>query len=257
MALYVGRPRMTSMLAKLRGNDWRKRGKVFEHRDPPLVFDELECDDSGEYRQYTLTDGTRFFSMTSMLGMTSDHTWLDEWRERIGEEAADIETRRCADRGEGVHFSCEMYANNEPMDKVLEASGDYQWLFKQLKPVLDKRVGCVWVQEIPLFSRKMRVAGRVDLIAMWLNEDGVWELAVIDYKTSNWVKKKEDIGDYQCQLAGYAICFWEMFGIKINRLVNVIATEARMEPTIIEFTLDESMPKLAKKVKEFHKIIDA
>ncbi|AUR97719.1 PD-(D/E)XK nuclease superfamily protein [Vibrio phage 1.244.A._10N.261.54.C3] len=245
-----------SNLAALKRADWRKRGKVFEHRDPPLVFDELECDDSGEYRQYTLPDGTRFYSMTSMLGMTSDHKWLDEWRERIGEEAADAETKRCADRGEGVHFSCEHYLNNEPMERVLEASGDYQWLFKQLKGVLDKRVGCVWVQEIPLFSRSMKVAGRVDLIAMWLNEHGEWELSVIDFKTSNWVKTKDGIQDYQAQLCGYAKCFYDMFGIKINRLVNIIATEARMEPNIIEFTTQESVPVLVERVKAFHNILN-
>lgn len=242
-------------LSDLRAMKHNVRGKTFPHRDPKLVFDELECDDTGEYRTYTLPDGTVFYSMTSMLGMTSDKGWLEEWRERIGDEAADIETQRCADRGEGVHLSCEKYCDNEPMDEVMKASGDYIRLFNQLKPVLDARVDCVWVQEIPLFSRKMRVAGRVDLIAMWLNEHGVWELAVIDYKTSNWVKTKDGIEDYQCQLAGYAICFWEMFGIKINRLVNIIATEATLSPTIIEFTLDESMKPLANRVNQFHKLL--
>ncbi|QZI90475.1 hypothetical protein MYOV003v1_p0151 [Vibrio phage 207E48.1] len=243
-------------LDALRNRDWRKRGRVFEHRDPPLEFEELECDDSGEYRQYTIPDGSRLYSMTSMLGMTSDHTWLDEWRERLGAEAADAETSRCAERGEGVHFSCEHYLNNEPMEKVLEASGNYQWLFKQLKGVLDKRVGVVWVQEIPLYSKSMRVAGRVDLIATWLNENGEWELCVIDFKTSNHVKQKCNIQDYQAQLCGYAKCFYDMFGIKINRLVNIIATEARLEPTIIEFTTRESVPILAQRVKAFHKLLE-
>lgn len=230
-----------------------QRGKTFVHDIIPYI--EIKSEDTPNGRFYTLPDGTKLHSMTTMLGLTSDHTWLEEWRARIGEEAAKIETERCAVRGEAVHLSCELYVKNEPMEKVLEACEGHTKLFFQLKPVLDKRIGKVLAIEIPLFSKKMRVAGRVDLICYWLHE-GVWKLAIVDFKTSNWIKNKNDIEDYQAQLCGYAMCLYEMTGLKPEILVNIIATENSVTPTMPIFSLSESLPVLKQRLNMFYALLD-
>lgn len=228
-----------------------ERTKTFPHE--PVEHFNVVCDDTTDYRTYVLEDGTRFYSMTSMLKMTGDHTWLEEWRERIGEEAADAEAKRCADRGEGVHFAAEYYLDNKPMAEVKKAAGAYLGLFKQIQRVVDKRVVRVVCQEIPLFSRLMKVAGRVDLVCYWLCPDGVVRLAIVDFKTSNHIKTAEGIEDYQCQLAGYAQCYHEMYGVRPEVLVNIIATEKTSDAIVIPFTTEESLPKLAKRVVAYHK----
>ncbi len=230
-----------------------KRGKVFEHE--PIEFIELSSEDTDNGRFYTLPDGTKLHSMTTMLGLTTDHTWLEEWRQRIGEEAAAKETERCGLRGDGVHMACELYVKNAPMLEVLEAPGEYGRLFHQLKRHLDERVGTILAVEIPLYSKKMRVAGRVDLVCMWWSE-GRWKLAIVDYKTSNWIKAKDDIESYQAQLCGYATCLYEMTGLRPEILVNLIATENDTKATIISFTIEESLPVLKRHLEDFYELLD-
>ena len=70
---------------------------TFAHKG--LKFQELECVTTDAGRWYTTPDGFKYHSVTTFLGKTSDHGWLDDWREALGAEAADAETQRCADRG--------------------------------------------------------------------------------------------------------------------------------------------------------------
>jgi len=219
---------------------------TFKHKE--LAFQELECVTTDAGRWYTTPDGFKYHSVTTFLGKTSDHGWLDEWRERLGAEAASAETQRCAVRGEAVHKACEDYLNNLP-DFELSA-GIHRSLFNQIRPYLNS-VTEVYAIEIPLFSRMLRLAGRVDLIAVWKGE-----LCIIDYKTSNQIKCKEHIEDYGLQLLCYSLMFEEMFGIRIDRLVNIIATEKSPRASVIEFRRKELLPKLAARVKQFRKQLE-
>lgn len=218
----------------------------FKHKK--FEFQELECVTTDKGRWYTTPDGFKYHSVTTFLGKTSDDTWLEEWRNNIGHEKAAIETERCAVRGEGVHKACEDYLHN--LDTFMKSAGDYPHLFKQIRPYLN-RVEEVWAIEIPLFSRLMRLAGRVDLIAIWKGE-----LCIIDYKTSNHIKTKEDIEDYGLQLCCYSVMFEEMFGIRIDKLVNIIATEKSTRASVIEFRRSELLPKLAARIKQFRKQLE-
>lgn len=238
----------------MRLTPYNVRPKDFEHDIIPYIELESVTTDSGRF--YTLPDGvTKFHSMTTMLSATSDHTWLEKWRQRIGEEAAAIETQRCADRGEAVHLSCELYIKNKPMELVLESCEGYVRLFVQLKPWIDKHVGLVIAQEIPLYSYKLKLAGRVDLVCYWLHE-GRYKLAIVDFKTSNWFKSPNEIEDYQTQLCGYATMLYEMTGLKPELLVNIIATESRPTANVAYFTPQESLPLLAKRIKQFRDLLD-
>ena len=63
-------------------------------------------------------------------------------------------------------------------------------LFNKSKKYLE-RFDDIIVQEIPLYSKYLKIAGRVDCIAYF---DG--ELSVIDFKTSTNIKKEDQIQDY-------------------------------------------------------------
>lgn len=230
-----------------------QRGRLFTH--DPVPYEPLTCVDDPNGRYYILPDGqTKFYSMTTMLGKTSDKTWLEEWRARVGEEFAEKESKRCADRGEAVHLSCEHYIDNEPMPKVMGVCSEYPQLFFQIKRVIDRKVGIVLAQEIPLYSHRMQVAGRVDLVCMYFIK-GAWRLCIVDFKTSNFTKTSTMVEDYECQLAGYAVCLYEMTGLRAEYLVNIIADESQPNATEIPFTLDTALPKLKQRVSQFHKLL--
>lgn len=211
----------------------------------------ITSEDTERGRIYTNHDtGKRFWSVTTMLSKTSDDSWLKEWVARIGEEAAKKESERCCRRGDMIHLACELYTQNRPYEEQIEAAGEYKLLFFQLREAIFTHVGKIYAAEIPVFSELMKVGGRFDLLAIWRGE-----LALVDYKGSNFVKSSNDTLDYQEQLCTYSIALEETYGLKVNKLVNIIANEKSSKPSILTTTRKEVMSRLAKRISRFHKLV--
>ena len=155
-------------------------------------------------------------SITTVLGSTSDKTYLKEWRERIGDEAADRISNNSAKRGTNMHQMCEDYLNNNPLSLKMP---DALEMFYSLKPILN-RINNIHCQEKALYSDKIKIAGSVDCIGEF---DGI--LSVIDFKNSRRIKTEENIFDYFLQATFYALAYQEMTGIKIQQIVIIIAVE--------------------------------
>jgi len=193
--------------------------------------------------QYTAPDGVRFYntptgqrypSITTMLGWHG-RAGIQAWRDRVGHEQATTIARVAASRGTGLHLATEQYLNNQiPQIK----SPLVQEMFGRFRPYLD-RINNIHVQETPLFSDHLRLAGTVDCIAEW---DG--RLAVIDFKTSTREKKKDWIENYFMQCAAYAIMYEELAFIPITRLVVLIAVEEDSSVQVFEEHRDRWAPKL-------------
>lgn len=223
----------------------------------PLPKENIVSRDTKEGRIYTGEDGTEFWSMTTMLGMTEEDTdWYQKWVDSIGIEAAEAESKRCCDRGEMIHLACELYVANNPIGVCYEAAGQYRRLFMQLKQVLDQKLGIVHGIELPVFSKLMRVGGRLDLCAEWKTGNS-FDLAIIDYKGSNFLKSGNDLGTYSHQLCGYSLALQEMYKLKATKLVNIVANERSLNPSVFVFDRKVLLAEFAKRIKKFHSIIDA
>ncbi|QQO38975.1 hypothetical protein [Salmonella phage SPHG3] len=238
---------MVSLQALRKLNDFENRHHTFQQYSLP--FKELTCVTTENGRHYVSPTGVKLTSVTTMLGRTGDHTWLEAWRDKLGHEAADIETHRCADRGEKLHLACELYLKNRPMKEVLEAAGEYVFMFKQVFPYLNK-MSKIYAQEIPLYSEVLGLAGRVDLIGVY---EGI-RPSIIDFKTSNTLKTRSMIEDYSIQLCLYSVMFQQMFNVKIERLINIISNENALVPTIIEFDRKDVISKMFDRVRLYHKM---
>ena len=90
-------------------------------------------------------------------------------------------------------------------------------MFCQIRPYLDK-INNIHALEAPLYSKTLKLAGRVDCIGEYEGE-----LAIIDFKTSSKTKREEWIQDYFSQEVAYAIMFQELTGLKVKKLVTIIA----------------------------------
>ena len=167
-------------------------------------------------RFYKTPTGLLYPSVTTVLGHSGKESLL-EWRKRVGEEEADRISRRAADRGTKMHKLCEDYINNVPVQREDFLSWD---MFTSLRPILDNNLDNVHMQEVPLYSDYLQVAGRVDCVAEW---DG--KLSIIDFKTSTKPKRREWIQNYFMQASAYAVMYEELTGTPISRLVIVIAVE--------------------------------
>lgn len=208
-------------------------------------------DQVGKGRVYVTNTNETFPSITSLLSKTMDtekKMILEGWMEYVGEEQAEKIKKDAANRGSNLHNLIEYYIlGDDFQNKFNEADKKTQRLFKQIEKHLDK-IDNVRLIEKPLYSSKLRVAGRVDCIGEYEGK-----LSIIDFKTSSKTKTSDNITDYYIQETFYAVCYAEHFNEKIEQLVTIIATDSSLRPYVYIKKPSEYIEKLLGKVKLFYK----
>ena len=178
---------------------------------------ELERVEIDGVRHYTAEGVGPYPSVTTVLSADpSKKKGIEKWRERVGEEEANRVSHVASQRGTAVHQIMEDYIlDQEPVTKPMPI---HLATASKLKKWVNIYVGDVKMVEGQLFSHHLRTAGTVDLVAEW---DG--KMAIIDWKTSKYAKKREYIENYFMQEAAYAVMFEERTGIPVERLVTAVA----------------------------------
>ena len=180
------------------------------------LFDriELEATTTNKGRVYHTPAGD-FRSVTTVLGDKLKSKKLAEWRGSVGTAEADQITQQAMFRGNDVHMMCEEYlkGNTEFGSPYSELNGTRLMpsnleMFLQVKPILDKSITCIYGVEFPLYSIKLRTAGRADGIVEWRNQN-----AVIDFKTVRRPLEVDDerIAKFHLQVTVYAMMIEEMY----------------------------------------------
>ena len=195
-------------------------------------------------RYYTLEDGTRLPSVTTVLGAQKKQA-IFEWRKRVGEEEANRISKHATSRGTNVHTICENYLNNK-VDYMKGIMPDALEYFLSIKPYLNK-INNIHYQECALWSKQLGMAGRVDCIAEYEGE-----LAVIDFKTASRAKSRDSIMDYFWQTTAYSLMYEEMIGRPINRLVIIMAVKDS-EPLIFKEKTEDHIDGLVEAIN-FYKL---
>lgn len=215
--------------------------RVFEHEELDIGYDDLVADTRETGRVYVAPDGSRYPSVTTVLGILSEDS-IREWRQRVGEEEANKVSHRASNRGTAVHSIIEKYLRNEDTSDNLP---HIKQSLANLRPILDKSIGKIFGLETALYSRHLGMAGRCDCIAEW---NGV--PSIIDFKTSRRVKKKENIASYFAQASAYAIMFEERTGLAIPNTVIVMDVDDN-HPLIFEEHRDNFVELLLSTKKEY------
>ena len=206
---------------------------------PPKVLCDLKSQTFPDgKRYYTLPDGTKLPSVTTVIGAKGKQAIM-EWRNRVGAEEANRVAKKASSRGTNVHTLCERYLNNQPLGTIMP---DALEMFLSVKPLLN-RINNIHYQECALWSVGLGLAGRVDCIAEF---DGV--LSVIDFKTSKRIKKKEDIDSYFAQCVAYACMYEELIGQGIHQIVIIMAVE-NSEPLIFIEKTEDHLNTLLEYIK--------
>ena len=189
----------------------------FVHKDLDTQLDSLSSMQRGGLRLYETPSGKLLPSVTTVVGFEKQ-AFFAEWRRKNPKEA-----RRVTARGTRLHTIIEHYLDNDfdaedPKSKSEILPTDLE-LFLLMRPHLDN-INNIIAQEVPLWSEKVGLAGRVDCIAEYNGK-----LSVIDFKGSTREKREEDIDNYFEQATAYAIMFAERTGINIDNIVIIIASE--------------------------------
>ena len=220
--------------------------KKFNHlRQSPHLSFNIQHESRNGKRFYATPAGELYPSITSILGEFSKASIL-EWRKRVGETEANKISGKASRRGTSVHSVCESYIKNE--DGYFDGqTPNIIELFKSIEPFLE-RIDNVHGVELALYSAHFGVAGRTDLIAEF---DGV--LSVIDYKTSNKIKKKDWCESYFAQCAFYGIAYEELTKIPVPQVVVIIAVDNEQPQLFVE-NRDDWTDKIweAKKLYELN-----
>ena len=193
-------------------------------------------------RHYVLDDGTLARPFPSVTSITSSckksRAGLNAWRKRVGAEEANRVSATASSRGTSVHQLIEDHCQNNGIEVTETSIGKrlpegvmphaYD-MFTRLRDVADAHIDNIRVIEGMMYSRHLRTAGTVDMIAEF---DG--ELAVIDWKTSNKRKTRSQIYNYFKQESAYAVMYEENTNIPIKKLVTVITSGEGTSQTFVE-----------------------
>jgi genome maintenance exonuclease 1 len=212
---------------------------------PPKILADLSSETSTDgNRFYTLEDGTKLPSITTILSAMS-RDGIAAWRKRVGNAEANRISKTASGRGTRTHNLCEDFIQNKPLR---ESMPDAMAMFKSIKPVLETRVNNIHYVEQSLWSKKLGTAGRSDLIGEFDNV-----LSVMDYKTSAKIKKREHILSYFWQSTAYALMYEELVGNPIDQIVIIIAVENVKEPLIFIERTEDHIEGLVKAIQFYNK----
>ena len=195
-------------------------------------------------RHYVTPSGELYPSITTVLSELNKAA-ISAWRKRVGETEANKISGKASRRGTRLHSVCENYIQNK--EKFLNGETPHiVELFKTIEPFFEK-IDNVHGVELALYSDHYELAGRTDLVAEF---DGV--LSIIDYKTSNKIKKKEWCESYFAQCSFYANAYRERTGIKVPQVVIIIAVENEQPQLFVEKV--EDWEHIIWKAKELYEL---
>jgi len=168
-------------------------------------------------RTYETPDG-RFPSVTTIIGRAFDKSHLEAWRDRIGHGEADLQTAKAGRFGTKLHDVLEKYLLKEDCSK---AQSIERMRFESVKRKITPHISKVYGAEFPLYSTRLRTAGKTDGIVLW---DGV--PAIIDLKTTKKWKREEWVLNYFVQAACYGQMVNDTFPkMDVQKIVIVFSTE--------------------------------
>jgi genome maintenance exonuclease 1 len=195
-------------------------------------------------RHYCLPDGSKVPSVTTILDRTKPaeaREALANWKRAVGEKRAQEITTEAANRGTRMHAYLEQYVLTTDLKPLPGNPYAHPSWFMAAEVILKglQHVDEFWGTEVPLYYSGL-YAGTTDLIGTWKGQP-----AIMDFKQSNKVKKREYIGDYFLQLAAYAAAHNEMHGTNINTGVILMAVQPKLladgtysTPEYLEFVIE-------------------
>jgi genome maintenance exonuclease 1 len=121
-------------------------------------------------------------------------------------------------------------------------------MFLSLQHKFDANISMVYAIEQPLYSDRLKIAGRTDAVVRWAGET-----VILDVKTANRHKPDEWILNYFVQTSAYAEMFEERTGMPIDRIVLSTAIEGETHAVIHNKPKAEYLPILRRCIDQYYK----
>lgn len=188
---------------------------IFKHELLPEI--NLEAEMINGKRHYLTPSGKKYPSVTTVLSPMSA-AGIAEWRARVGEDEANRISSKASSRGTKVHLIAENYVMNR--DYKSNVMPSHIEMFHPVQKFLDKNLEVVYGSEIALYSDRLKMAGRCDLVC------GMFGIpTIVDFKTARQLKEERHILNYFFQTTIYGMMVKERHGMDIGAICILIATE--------------------------------
>ena len=157
-------------------------------------------------------------SVTSILGLTKDQSFLKDWQEKVGHEKAESIKNHSSKRGTSVHKFLESYITGVGYDDLSSIGTEAKPMAEKIIEVGLTPVDEYYGSEVSLYYPGL-YAGSTDLICLHNGKE-----TIVDFKQANRPKKKEWIEDYYLQIAAYAMAHDYVHQSKIEQGVIMMCT---------------------------------
>jgi genome maintenance exonuclease 1 len=189
-------------------------------------YKKLERIENNGIRFYDTQDGYKLPSVTTILSYGKDTSFLDQWRERVGDDEAKRITEEAQNIGTHLHSNLENFLLDKPerTGPLISKMFADTIIRKGLKHVTE-----IWGIEATVYYPQL-FAGTTDLVGKWKHKP-----AIIDYKNARRAKKDEWVEDYKLQLCAYGEAHNALFGTNIETgVILMMSREGAYQEFVIE-----------------------
>jgi PD-(D/E)XK nuclease superfamily len=211
----------------------------------PLPFPKLRQSNTSIGRVYHVVTGPQannvYPSITRILA-ARPKPGLDAWKKRVGAAEAARVSVRATTQGSSIHKLTECFLGNLDLPQY---SASVAELWQHLRPWLSNHVQTVYAQEQDVYSDRLKVAGRMDLLA-----EADFALTVLDVKTSARPKIDAYVEDYFLQGTFYACATYELTGLKVKNIVLPIVHPGGVQ--VFECPAMKHFDELRRRIDEYY-----
>jgi CRISPR/Cas system-associated exonuclease Cas4 (RecB family) len=165
-------------------------------------------------RHYVTPEGEKLKSVTTILSATANKEYLKLWEEWVGTKKANAVREEAAALGTLMHENLEAYLEDRERPR---GNNLIRTMARRMADVIIHKgfpkVDEIWGIESPLYFPGL-YAGTTDLVGVYEGEP-----AIMDYKTAKKIRKRDQIGDYFCQGAAYALAHNYHHNTDIRKIV--------------------------------------
>jgi genome maintenance exonuclease 1 len=235
----------------------------------------------------TLSDGNtvRFYStdefelpsVTTILSVTKDDTFIKRWRERVGEKEADKILKESTERGTYLHDWLEIFFKNgfkdfneimlylnknhlDEFERPVAARSAKSLFDKVMASNIQNDISRYIMSEKTVYNKIEKngnvygYAGKFDLMV----EDIEGKTLLLDWKNARAPKKEEWVEDYKLQISAYYKAVMNLYDINVDYALIVIANEKN--DTVQQYKLDsndleQKYLDFKERLKRFYKLV--
>lgn len=206
-------------------------------------------------RHYQTLDGL-FPSVTTILKHTQPKEACDrlrKWQHKYdllhGDGAGELVSDQARDRGTAIHKAIAQ-ALFDLSDVETITTPELQPYWNSVRPIV-RAIKSPSHCEHSVFHSALKYAGTLDLICDWQGKS-----TIIDWKTSDRIKKRGWTSEAQLQIAAYKGAYEVMYGVEIQQSLIVIISPERSQLFLFEPPeTKQHWEAWEKRLKEYYELL--